>query len=98
LGVYDRVLTYEEIESLADTPAVYVDMAGDAQVRAQVHAHFGAEPTHSAVVGATHHDRMGDVPDSLPGPRPTFFFAPDRVAKRTKEWGRDRFERALAEA
>jgi hypothetical protein len=98
LGVYDRVLTYEEIESLADTPSVYVDMAGDAQVRSQVHGHFGAELTHSAVVGATHHDRMGAVPDSLPGPRPTFFFAPDRVAKRTKEWGRDGFEQRLAEA
>ena len=41
---------------------------------------------------------MGDVPDSLPGPRPKFFFAPDRVAKRTADWGRDGFERRLAEA
>jgi hypothetical protein len=53
---------------------------------------------HSAVVGATHHNRMGDVPDSLPGPRPKFFFAPDRVAKRTADWGRDGFEGRLAEA
>jgi hypothetical protein len=98
LGVYDRVLTYEEIESLADTPAVYVDMAGDAQVRSQVHEHFGAALTHSAVVGATHHEHRGAVPESLPGPRPTFFFAPDRVAKRTKEWGRDGFEQRLADA
>ena len=41
---------------------------------------------------------MGAVPDSLPGPRPTFFFAPDRVAKRTAEWGRDGFEQRLADA
>lgn len=98
LGVYDRVVTYEEIGSLADTPAVYVDMAGDAQVRSDVHGHFGAELMHSAVVGATHHDRMGAVPDSLPGPPPTFFFAPDRVAKRTTEWGREGFEARIAEA
>ncbi|HTZ88493.1 MAG TPA: DUF2855 family protein [Solirubrobacteraceae bacterium] len=98
LGVYDRVVTYGEIESLADTPAVYVDMAGDAEVRNQVHGHFGAALTHSAVVGATHHDRMGAVPDSLPGPPPTFFFAPDRVAKRSTEWGREGFEARVAEA
>lgn len=98
LGVYDRVVTYEEIGSLADTPAVYVDMAGDAQVRNDVHAHYGAALMHSAVVGATHHDRMGAVPESLPGPPPTFFFAPDRVAKRMTEWGREGFEARIAEA
>jgi hypothetical protein len=98
LGVYDRVVTYGEIESLADTPAVYVDMSGDAQVRADVHSHYDDALTHSAVVGATHHDRRGAVPDSLPGPPPTFFFAPDRVAKRSTEWGRDGFETRIAEA
>jgi hypothetical protein len=98
LGVYDDVVTYEEIGSLADTPAVYVDMAGDAQVRSDVHSHFGDALTHSAVVGATHHDRMGAVPDSLPGPPPMFFFAPDRVAKRTTEWGRAGFEARIANA
>jgi len=98
LGVYDRVLSYEEIDSLSDDRTVYVDMAGDAAVRRSVHTHFGDALAHSAVVGATHHDRMGDVPDSLPGPRPTFFFAPDRVGKRTTEWGRDGFESRLAEA
>jgi hypothetical protein len=38
------------------------------------------------------------VPDDLPGPRPTFFFAPDRVAKRSAEWGREELERRLAES
>jgi hypothetical protein len=41
---------------------------------------------------------MGAVPDSLPGPRPTFFFAPDRVTKRSADWGRAGFEERLAEA
>jgi hypothetical protein len=98
LGVYDRVLAYGDVDSLPDDPAVYVDMAGDAQVRAAVHNHYGEMLAHSAVVGATHHDRMGEVPTSLPGPRPTFFFAPDRVSKRTSEWGREEFERRLADA
>jgi hypothetical protein len=98
LGVYDHVVTYDEVGSLGSDRAVYVDMAGDAQVRRAVHDLLGQQLVHSAVVGATHHDRMGDVPDSLPGPRPTFFFAPDRVAKRTTDWGRDGFETRLAEA
>jgi hypothetical protein len=77
---------------------VYVDMAGDAAVREAVHGHYGDELTHSAVVGATHHDQLGEVPEGLPGPRPTFFFAPDRVGKRSAEWGRDGLERRLADA
>jgi hypothetical protein len=98
LGVYDEVLTYDDVESLGSDRAVYVDMAGDSEVRTQVHGRLGQSLVHSAVVGATHHDRMGAVPESLPGPRPTFFFAPDRVVKRTADWGRDGFEAKLAEA
>ncbi len=98
LGVYDEVLTYEQLDELPHGRAVYVDMSGDADVRSGVHRHFGADLVHSAVVGATHHDRMGDVPADLPGARPTFFFAPDRVARRSAEWGRDGLEARLAEA
>ncbi len=98
LGVYDRVVSYEEIEELPDDPAVYVDMSGNAEVRTEVHGHYRGALMHSAVVGATHHDRMGEVPDSLPGARPTFFFAPDRVSKRSAEWGREGLEQRIAEA
>ena len=98
LGVYGEVLTYEQLDALPAGGAVYVDMSGNAAVRAAVHAHFGSELRHSAVVGATHHDRMGGVPDELAGLRPTFFFAPDRVAKRSAEWGRAGLEQRLAEA
>jgi hypothetical protein len=98
LGVYDRVVTYDAIDSLASEPAVYVDIAGDAGVREAVHTLYAAKLRHSAVVGATHHDRMGEVPASLPGPRPSFFFAPDRVSKRTRDWGREGLEERIAEA
>jgi NADPH:quinone reductase-like Zn-dependent oxidoreductase len=98
LGVYDTVVTYDDLASLPQGRAVYVDMAGDAQLRVAVHGHFGAELAHSAVVGATHRDSMGDVPEALPGPPPRFFFAPDRVAKRIGEWGRDGFESRIADA
>jgi NADPH:quinone reductase-like Zn-dependent oxidoreductase len=98
LGVYDHVIAYDELESLPDGRAVYVDMAGDAELRGAVHNHYRDQLAHSAVVGATHHDRMGQVPDSLPGPRPMFFFAPDRIAKRAADWGADALERRMADA
>jgi hypothetical protein len=98
LGCYGEVLSYEDGSLLPDGGAVYVDMAGDARVRELVHRHFGSRLAHSAVVGATHHDQMGAVPEDLPGPRPEFFFAPDQINKRTKEWGAQELERKLAEA
>jgi hypothetical protein len=98
LGVYEEVVAYGDIGSLPERPAVYVDMAGDAKVRGAVHDRYREVLAHSAVVGATHHDRMGEAPESLPGPRPQFFFAPDRVAKRTTEWGREGLEQRLTAA
>jgi hypothetical protein len=98
LGVYDRVICYQELEELPDGRSVYLDMSGDAGVRAGVHGHYAGDLSHSAVVGATHHDQMGDVAQELPGPRPAFFFAPDRVAKRSGEWGRADLEERLADS
>ena len=66
IGVYDAVLTYEELEDLPAGRAVYVDMSGAAAVREGVHRRYGAELAHSAVVGATHHDQMGAVAGGPP--------------------------------
>jgi hypothetical protein len=98
LGVYDDVVAYHELDSLPRGRSVYIDMAGDARLRGVVHGHYGDELAHSAVVGATHHDSLGQVPESLPGPRPMFFFAPERVTKRSADWGRAGLERRLADA
>ena len=48
--------------------------------------------------GACSHVVRAELPDGLPGPRPMFFFAPDRVNKRSADWGRDDLEQRLAEA
>jgi hypothetical protein len=98
LGVYDTVVAYDDIESLPADPAIYVDMAGDASVREAVHRHLGDALKHDAVVGATHHEQMGDLPDDLPGPRPTLFFAPDRASKRAADWGPGGIDQRLADA
>jgi Protein of unknown function (DUF2855) len=98
LGIYDRVVAYEAIESLGDGPATYVDVAGDGEVRLAVHSHFGDRLLYSMAVGATHWEGFGSGLPELPGPTPTFFFAPDRVVKRSQDWGRAALESRVAEA
>jgi hypothetical protein len=87
LGIYDHTVTYDEIDSLDRRPAILVDIAGDAEVRLAVHSHFGDELVHSMLVGFTHWHKSGAGEGELPGPAPIFFFAPDRVRKRSKDWG-----------
>ncbi len=87
LGVYGRTVTYDAIDSLEREPATFVDIAGDGEVRLAVHSHYGEELLHSMAVGVTHWEELGAGAGELPGPPPTFFFAPDRLAKRSKEWG-----------
>jgi hypothetical protein len=98
LGIYGRVVTYDAIASLDAGPATYVDVAGDGAVRAAVHSRFGDELAHSMAVGVTHWEELGAGGGELPGPRPAFFFAPDRVVKRAKDWGRAGLEQRVADA
>jgi hypothetical protein len=99
LGSYDRVVAYPDVSSLPATPAVYVDIAGNAAVRSAVHGHYGDELRHSAVVGATHWDASADESgDPLPGPQPAFFFAPDHMRRRISDWGREELDRRVADA
>lgn len=98
LGVYDRVIAYEDIETLdAGIPAAFVDIAGNATVRAALHHHFGSNMKYSCSVGLSHWDQMGATED-LPGAEPTMFFAPSQAQKRIGEWGADRFQRETGDA
>jgi len=98
LGVYDEVVAYDDLGSLPSGRAVYVDMSGNGALRSDVHRHFASDLAHSAVVGATHHDHLEALPEDLAGPRPKFFFAPQRVAKRVPDWGWDGLTQRLADA
>ena len=87
LGCYSRVLAYEELDQLApDTACVYVDFAGSAKLRRAIHTGF-AKLRHSAVIGGTHVAEIGGGAKELPGPRATFFFAPNQIKKRHDDWG-----------
>jgi hypothetical protein len=80
LGVYREVLSYDAIDDLERRPATFVDFSGNAGVRGAVHRHLGDQLEASILVGATHIDAERPASDEhLPGPRPTFFFAPHHL-------------------
>jgi hypothetical protein len=82
LGCYDNVICYDEVSSLdASVPSILVDMAGSAKILSNLHHHFGLQLSYSCLIGATHHDDLYSQ-EKLPGPTPTFFFAPTQLKKR----------------
>ncbi|HUS23473.1 MAG TPA: DUF2855 family protein [Candidatus Binatia bacterium] len=98
LGCYDRVLEYGQLRTLdAAVPTVFVDMAGDGALLHEVHHHFGDALKHSCIVGATHWQARA-TQHALPGPKPQFFFAPVRYAKRLGDWGADGVDTRFAAA
>jgi len=87
LGCYDEVITYDRVTAMPATePVAYVDMAGNSALRETLHRHFGARMKYSGRVGLTHRASEPDEP-TLPGAKPAWFFAPDQIRKRAKEWG-----------
>ncbi len=94
LGCYHRVVTYDQLDQVAaDSPCVYVDFAGNAQLRRTIHTRF-SHLKYSCSIGGTHVEELGGAKD-LPGPRPTLFFAPAQVKKRTLDWGSAEFGRRM---
>ncbi|MCC7458171.1 MAG: DUF2855 family protein [Nitrospira sp.] len=98
LGVYDAVQRYDATEALdAAQPTVFADFSGDAAQRARLHRHLGAALVHSAVIGATQYSE-GPRGESLPGPKPTFFFAPEQMRVRSQAWGSAELQRRVGDA
>ncbi len=86
LGCYHRVLSYDRIDQIdAAAECVYIDFAGDAGLRRNIHTRF-ANLKYSSSIGGTHVEQLGGARD-LPGPRATLFFAPAQIKKRTADWG-----------
>lgn len=86
-GLYDEVVTYDAIRGLkVEGPAAYVDFAGRSSVSRDVHETLGAALQASLIVGVTHWEARGGPPQTV-GPTPAFFFAPDRIRQRMKDWG-----------
>jgi len=100
LELYDRVLAYDDVPSLPATrPCVFIDIAGDAAVRAAIHRHHGDALRHSLTVGATHwQDRHEESAAPLPGPAPVVFFSPTWFKQRADQWTAAVLLQRLAEA
>jgi hypothetical protein len=95
LGCYDSVLGYDNIDGLdASQTTLVVDFAGNGDVLAAVHRHFGELLVQSTQVGLSHWDAPRP-PADLPGARPQLFFAPDQARRRMQEWGREGFDARL---
>ncbi|MBK0328247.1 DUF2855 family protein [Rhodobacteraceae bacterium F11138] len=92
LRCYDRVYSYDEIHDLPRAPAAYVDMAGSADLRRQVHTHFKDTLYSSRAVGMTHWPESRGLGGELPGARPEFFFAPDYARNRIQSLGPRTFQ------
>jgi len=87
LGCYDEAVTYDVVTSLpADSPVAYVDMSGNSGLRERLHRHFGDQMKYSGRIGLAHRNASPDEPE-LPGAKPIWFFAPDQIRKRAREWG-----------
>jgi hypothetical protein len=94
LGCYDRVAAYGNVASLAaGQPIVFVDMAGNADLRRAVHGLYRDNVKYSSMAGFTH--RGEGASEELPGAAPVMFFAPDQIKKRAQEWGRGGIETRL---
>ncbi|KIZ35133.1 MULTISPECIES: DUF2855 family protein [Rhodopseudomonas] len=87
LGCYHEAVVYDELELMrADQPVASVDMAGNAELRARLHRHFGDAVRYSGRIGLTHQSVAPEHTD-LPGAAPVGFFAPDQIGKRARQWG-----------
>ena len=87
-GLYDRVVTYEEIGALkGDAPATYVDFMGSAKVREAAARAFGPALTRSVLFGMTDWEAAGrSIYSGAPsiGPQPEFFFTPAYAMERMR--------------
>ncbi|UYV38787.1 DUF2855 family protein [Rhodobacteraceae bacterium D3-12] len=97
LGACDAVKTYDEIDDLEQVPSVYVDMAGNSEVKMALHTRLADHLKYSTAVGMSHWDKFTGV-EGLPGPKPQFFFAPSQIVKRREDWGAGVIEQQITAA
>lgn len=98
LDLYHRIVTYPEIGDLPKgTPSAIVDFAGDADINRALHERLADDLQANIRVGGAHWEQSAPAGD-LPGPRPSFFFAPDHVQLVIGELGPDGFQAAYGAA
>ena len=89
IGLYDAVLPYGAPVDVE--PSVYLDFSGSPDVRSALHDRLGADLVEDISIGLTHQATSQD-------PRTSSFFAPDRLRKRTADWGAQGLAERFGEA
>lgn len=100
-GLYDEVLSYDDVGSLEQVSSVSVDFAGNGALLAAIHGKLGDNLKYSCLVGVTHIDeRSGPAGQAagLPGPEPKLFFAPDHAISLFQELGPQEAGKRMARA
>lgn len=92
LGLYDAVADYESAAKIARKPSVIVDMSGNGEFLAALHAHLGDDMRFCSNVGVTHYDNR-DMGPGFIRKRSQMFFAPGHIQKRASDWGPGEFEK-----
>ena len=82
-GLYDEVISYDDVASIAAVPTTVVDMAGNRATADALRAALGDQLQYFISVGLTHWDKGGDGPGSQQ-PGHEFFFAPTYMLERAK--------------
>ena len=95
-GLYDQVIAYGDVATLAAVPSVSADFAGNAGVLRSIHETLGDALKYSCTVGVTHIGARSGSADPLPGPAPILFFAPDHATATIKELSPRGFGEAVA--
>lgn len=100
-GLYDQVLSYDDLAGLPKQPSVSVDFAGNSGLLRGIHEELGEHLKYSCLVGATHVDARGANSaggrgGDMPGPKPVLFFAPDHAVATVQELGPKGFGEAVA--
>ena len=97
-GFYDQITTYDALDSLGPEPKrLVIDFAGNSQINGTIPNTLGDALAGNIRVGGAHWEHS-TPPGEMPGPKPVFFFAPDHVAQRMKEWGPGEFGKRYAAA
>ncbi len=104
LGVYDHVVTYASVGSMARKRTTYVDVAGDPALRSALRQLLRDALAYDCTVGGTHRaprPSSGNpvvADDGTGAASPTPFLAATQLAKRMNDWGRSGFQQKVAAA
>lgn len=92
LGIYDAVMSYEQLATLQQQPTIVVDMSGNAQVKTTIKEQLGDHLTKYINVGLTHWQDSEPTNDG-----DAFFFAPTHIQQRMSEIGAAEYQKQSSE-